>query len=102
MKNFDIKLIGYNGVAHALIDGFHVYMKQNDIFEEIPLTLRHMIYSHSSSELWDGMARYLNRACLRERDGLWTYRADLSVPEHGIVVLDNQQDHYFLSVTWEW
>lgn len=48
------------------------------------------------------MARYLDRACLREKDGLWTYRADLSVPEHGIVVLDNQQDQWFLSVTWEW
>jgi hypothetical protein len=51
MKNFDIKLIGYNGVAHVLRDGFHVYMKQNDIFEEIPLTLRHMIYSFESSEM---------------------------------------------------
>ena len=48
------------------------------------------------------MARYLDRACLREKDGLWTYCDDLSVPEHGIVVLDNQQDQWFLSVTWEW
>ena len=88
MKNFSLKLVNYNWVTHTLIDGFHVYMRQNAIFEEIPLTLRHMIYS--------------DRACLREKDGLWTYRDDLSVPEHGIVVLDNQQDQWFLSVTWEW
>ena len=97
MKNFNINLTSYNGTSHVLRDGFHVYF-----FQEIPLTLRHMIFSFSSSEVGIGMARYLDRVCLRGMDGLWTYRQDLSVPEHGIVVLDNPEDKYFLSVTWEW